>query len=91
MGTIKSGPLRKSTVGCAAEFTAAQKIPERSRDRQGVGMARRATYGDESGRSVVGQTFSLQTGFSRSLRRVLRGLSPAQNEFCPTTQAVTFA
>jgi hypothetical protein len=41
--------------------------------REGVAMARRATHGDESGRSVVGQAFSLQTGFSRSLRRVLRG------------------
>jgi hypothetical protein len=45
-------------------------------DREGVGMARRATYGNESGRSVVGQTFSLQTGFSRSLRRALRALKP---------------
>ena len=29
-------------------------------------MALRAANGDESGRIVVGQTFSLQTGFSRS-------------------------
>ena len=36
-------------------------------------MARWANYGDESGRSLVGQTFSLQTGFSRSPRGVLRG------------------
>jgi hypothetical protein len=39
-------------------------------------MARRATYGDESGRSVVGQTFSLQTGFSRSSPASLAGLKP---------------
>jgi hypothetical protein len=38
-------------------------------------MARRAACRDESGPSVVGQTFSLQTGFSRSPAKTA-GLKP---------------
>jgi hypothetical protein len=46
-------------------------------------MARWATDGDESGGSAVGQTFSLQTGFSRSLRRVLHALKPRAEWILP--------
>jgi hypothetical protein len=32
----------------SSTFATAQKMPKRSRDREGVEMARRVTYGDES-------------------------------------------
>jgi len=48
-------------------------------------MARRATHGDESGPGVVGQTFSLQTDFSLSLRRAGGAEAPRRLKACPTT------